>query len=62
MRELRRSQVLPGFDSIRLPGDARHRRREDRCRDGVPVFPEVIAQLDKLADELKVKRLRARVP
>jgi L-2-hydroxycarboxylate dehydrogenase (NAD+) len=60
VRELRNSKVLPGFDAIRLPGDARHQRRAERSANGVPVFPEVIAQLDTLADELKVNRLRAR--
>jgi hypothetical protein len=29
-------------------------------RDGVPMLPELRAQLDKLADELRVKRLSER--
>jgi len=61
VRELRSSKVLPGFDAIRLPGDARQQRRAERSANGVPVFPEVIAQLDTLADQLKIKRLRSRV-
>jgi LDH2 family malate/lactate/ureidoglycolate dehydrogenase len=60
LRELRSSQVLPGFDSIRLPGEQRQARRADRVKNGVPVFPEVVAQLDKLAAELKIKPLRER--
>jgi LDH2 family malate/lactate/ureidoglycolate dehydrogenase len=52
--------VLPGFDSIRLPGEQRQARRADRSANGVPVFPEVIEQLDKLAAELKIKPLRVR--
>jgi L-2-hydroxycarboxylate dehydrogenase (NAD+) len=60
LRDLRSSQRLPGVDAIRLPGEQRQQRREDRMRDGVPVLPELRAQLDKLADELGVKRLSER--
>ena len=60
MRDLRSSKLLPGFDTIRLPGEQRQARRADRAANGVPVFPEVIEQLDKLAAELKIKPLRQR--
>ncbi|MCX7312404.1 MAG: Ldh family oxidoreductase [Hyphomicrobiales bacterium] len=60
LRDLRSSKVLPGFDSIRLPGEQRRSRRAERLRDGVPVFPEVVAQLDILAGELKIMPLRER--
>ena len=60
LRDLKSSKVLPGFDSIRLPGEQREARRAERARDGVPVFPEVVEQLDKLAVELKIKPLRER--
>ena len=50
--------MLPGFDSIRLPGEQRRARRAERAAKGVPVFPEVVEQLDKLAGELKIKPLR----
>jgi LDH2 family malate/lactate/ureidoglycolate dehydrogenase len=57
VRELKASKVLPGFDGIRLPGEQRKVRRADRLAHGVPVFPEVVDQLDKLAGELGIKRL-----
>jgi LDH2 family malate/lactate/ureidoglycolate dehydrogenase len=60
LRELKSSSVLPGFDSIRLPGEQRQARRAARARNGVPVFPEVVEQLDKLASELKITPLRQR--
>jgi LDH2 family malate/lactate/ureidoglycolate dehydrogenase len=60
MRDLRGSQRLPGVDAIRLPGAERRARRDDRMRNGVPVLPELLAQLDKLAGELGVKRLSER--
>ena len=60
VRDLRSSQRLPGVDAIRLPGDERRRRREDRLRNGVPMPPELIAQLDALAGELGVRPLSGR--
>jgi len=60
MRDLRHSQRLPGVDAIRMPGEQRRARREDRVRNGVPMPPELLTQLDKLAGELGVKRLGER--
>jgi LDH2 family malate/lactate/ureidoglycolate dehydrogenase len=60
LRDLKSSPVLPGFDSIRLPGEQRRVRRAERVAQGVPVFPEVVEQLDKLAADLKIKPLRER--
>ena len=60
LRELKSSPVLPGFDEIRLPGEQRQVRRAERVAKGVPVFPEVVEQLDKLAVDLKIKPLRER--
>jgi L-2-hydroxycarboxylate dehydrogenase (NAD+) len=60
VRDLRNSQRLPGFDAIRLPGEQRRHRQADRLRNGVPMPQELLAQLDKLADELRVKPLRDR--
>jgi LDH2 family malate/lactate/ureidoglycolate dehydrogenase len=61
MRVLKASPVLPGFDEVRLPGEQRRVRRAERAAKGVPVFPEVIEQLDKLAADLRIKPLRERV-
>ena len=60
VRDLRQSKRLPGVDEIRLPGDRRAECRDERLRDGVPMAPALIAQLDRLAGELKVKPLRER--
>lgn len=60
VRDLRRSERLPGVDGIRLPGDRRTECRSERLRDGVPMPPALLAQLDKLAAELKVTPLRER--
>jgi LDH2 family malate/lactate/ureidoglycolate dehydrogenase len=60
LHDLKASRPLPGFDSVRIPGEQRRARRAERLRDGVPVLPEVVNQLDQLAAELAVKPLRER--
>jgi LDH2 family malate/lactate/ureidoglycolate dehydrogenase len=60
VRDLRASQRLPGVDAIRLPGDRRTECRDERLRDGVPIAAPLLAQLDTLAAELKIKPLRQR--
>jgi len=60
LRDLRASRTLPGFDAVRLPGEERRRRRADRLANGVPVLPELILQLDRLAAELGLKPVRER--
>jgi L-2-hydroxycarboxylate dehydrogenase (NAD+) len=60
LRDLRGSKLLPGFDAIRLPGEQRRKRRAERLRDGVPIVPELMTQLDKLAAELRIKPLGER--
>jgi L-2-hydroxycarboxylate dehydrogenase (NAD+) len=60
VRDLRQSQRLPGVDVIRLPGDRRAECRAERLRNGVPLAKALIAQLDKMAAELKVKPLQER--
>ncbi|MGB7036279.1 MAG: Ldh family oxidoreductase, partial [Xanthobacteraceae bacterium] len=60
VRDLRASQRLPGVDAIRLPGDRRAECRQERLRDGVPIAAPLLAQLDKLAAELKIRPLRQR--
>ena len=59
-RSLRNSRPLPGSDAVRLPGDARAKRRADRVANGLALLPELLVQLDKLAGELAIKPLRER--
>ena len=58
LRDMKNSPRLPGVDEIRLPGEQRLVRHADRTKNGVPVYPEVIAQLHKLAADLKIKPLK----
>jgi len=60
VRDLRQSKRLPGVDQIRLPGDRRAECRVERLRDGVPLAQALIAQLDMMAGELRVKPLAER--
>jgi L-2-hydroxycarboxylate dehydrogenase (NAD+) len=60
LRDLRTSKPLPGFDTVRLPGQERRTRRADRLANGVPMPSELIEQLDALAGEIGIPPLRAR--
>src|SRR5215510_9465354 len=60
LRDLKNSQVLPGVDAIRLPGERRLQCQIERARDGVPILPAVLAQLDALAKELAIPPLASR--
>jgi L-2-hydroxycarboxylate dehydrogenase (NAD+) len=60
LNDLRSSPRLPGFDAIRIPGEDRKRRREERTRDGVALPPPLVKQLDDLAASLNIKPLGAR--
>jgi LDH2 family malate/lactate/ureidoglycolate dehydrogenase len=58
VRDFRTSARLPGFDAIRIPGEARRRRKEERNRVGIALTPALLAQLDELAARLKLAPLR----
>jgi len=60
VRELRNSKPLPGQPPVRLPGDARKKRRDERLREGLALAPELRTQLDKLAADLGIPALGAR--
>jgi len=62
LRDLRSSQVLPGFSEIRLPGERRRHCQIERARDGVPILPAVLAQLEGLAKDLAIAPLSRRAP
>ena len=57
IRQLHGSALLPGFDQIRLPGEDRHRRIQERRAQGIPIPRELRAALDKLAAELQIAPL-----
>jgi LDH2 family malate/lactate/ureidoglycolate dehydrogenase len=61
MGDFHASQRLPGFDAIRLPGERRRQCRAERERDGIPLPDALATQLDKLAGEMGVKKVEARL-
>lgn len=60
LQDLRDSQRLPGVNEIRLSGDIRRQCREQRVRDGIPIPPALMDQLDKLAGEIGIATLAKR--
>jgi LDH2 family malate/lactate/ureidoglycolate dehydrogenase len=49
--DLRNSAKLPGVPRIRLPGEMRAARRQERLAQGVPLPAALMTQLDRLAAE-----------
>src|SRR5882757_1858228 len=60
VRDLAGSKRLPGVDEIRIPGQGRAARREDRLENGVPLSETLIKQVDNLAKSLTIEPLSAR--
>jgi LDH2 family malate/lactate/ureidoglycolate dehydrogenase len=60
VRDLGGSQPLPGVEEIRIPGQGRQRSRERRLKEGVPLKPALMAQLDALAASLGLQTLAER--
>jgi len=60
VRDLRASARLPGFDAIRIPGEERRRRKQDRTANGVELTAALLKQLDALAVTLNLQPLRER--
>ncbi|MBV9829779.1 MAG: Ldh family oxidoreductase [Alphaproteobacteria bacterium] len=57
IQQLHGSDLLPGFDRIRLPGEDRHARIIEREANGIPVPVALSAALDKMAAELGITPL-----
>ena len=56
-RDLRSSRRMKGVDKISMPGDNSNAARIANVRDGIPMAPELLAELDKVAAELGVAKL-----
>ena len=61
VRELRDSERMPGVERIWLPGEQSHERRAQYEREGIPLAPALMTQLDKVALELGVPTLASTV-
>ena len=58
--DIRDSDRMPGYDRIWLPGEQSHTRRTEYTTAGIPISAAVVAELDQLADQLKLERLVCR--
>ncbi len=57
VRDIRGSERIPGVDRITLPGERSAEARATRMRDGIPIAPALMRNLDQLADELGMAKL-----
>jgi L-2-hydroxycarboxylate dehydrogenase (NAD+) len=60
IHDLSSSKKLPGVDEIRIPGQGREARRAERQKNGVPLAPGLVKQVDDLAKSLNITPLSAR--
>jgi LDH2 family malate/lactate/ureidoglycolate dehydrogenase len=60
IRELAASQRLPGIDDVRVSGQGRFARRQEREHNGVPLSATLVAQVDEVAKSLGITPLSAR--
>lgn len=56
-RESRDSEKMKGFERIWLPGEQSHARTAERTAKGVPVPPQLLQGLDRLAIDLGIERI-----
>src|ERR1700755_2407989 len=57
VRDFRGSERMPGVDRITVPGERSAETRVVRARDGIPVAPALMRNLNQLADELGIAKL-----
>jgi L-2-hydroxycarboxylate dehydrogenase (NAD+) len=57
IRELKAAERMPGVDRIWLPGEQSEQKRQRYSVEGIPLAPTLIAQLDKVALQLKMEPL-----
>jgi LDH2 family malate/lactate/ureidoglycolate dehydrogenase len=57
VRDFRNSERIPGVDRISVPGERSAETRVARTRDGIPIAPALMRNLDQLADELGMAKL-----
>lgn len=57
VRELRGSERMPGVERIWLPGEQSEAKRSSYERDGIPIAPALLTQLNTVSAQLKVPAL-----
>jgi len=62
IRDLRNSARLPGVERIWLPGEHSHLKNKRYAKEGVPIAASLVVELNELADQLGIGRLKIREP
>ena len=60
IREMRGSELLPGVEAIRVPGEQSHRAMVERSASGIPIRAALLGNLTKLTVELGIAPLDIR--
>ncbi len=56
-QSMKASPTLPGVDQVHLPGEQSDAKRQEYIKSGIPVHPELVQVLHKLAADLNIKPL-----
>jgi L-2-hydroxycarboxylate dehydrogenase (NAD+) len=57
VRDFRGSRRMPGVERISVPGERSHETRLARAKNGIPIAPALMRNLDQVADELGMAKL-----
>jgi LDH2 family malate/lactate/ureidoglycolate dehydrogenase len=58
--QMRDSTALPGYDSVRIPGQDRGHVLAERTKNGIPLHPNLVKVLTDIAEELEIPPLESR--
>jgi L-2-hydroxycarboxylate dehydrogenase (NAD+) len=57
VRDFRGSRRMPGVERISVPGERSHETRLARAKNGIPIAPALMRNLDQVADQLGMAKL-----
>ena len=55
--QMKGSNVLPGFDEVRLPGERSNNLFNERKKNGIPIHDNLKQALDQLSEQLNTKKI-----
>jgi L-2-hydroxycarboxylate dehydrogenase (NAD+) len=57
IKDIRGSERMPGVERIYVPGEHSQQTRVNRMRDGIPIAPALMRNLDQVADDWGIAKL-----
>jgi len=57
LAQMKGSNVLPGFDEVRLPGERSNNLFNERKKNGIPIHDNLKQALDQLSEQLNTKKI-----